>query len=85
MMTGDFPPSSRVTGVRFAAAACMTLRPISVPPVNIMWSKARLEKLTAASISPVITVTYSSMKAPSMMSFTTSAVRGVISGGLIMA
>jgi len=31
---GDLPPSSRVTGFRFSAAACATARPVAVDPVN---------------------------------------------------
>ena len=33
-MTGDLPPSSSVTGVRFFAAACATIRPTAVEPVK---------------------------------------------------
>ena len=33
-ITGDLPPSSSVTGVRFAAAAKATSRPTAVDPVN---------------------------------------------------
>ncbi len=33
-MAGDLPPSSSVTGVRFALAAFMTSRPTAVEPVN---------------------------------------------------
>ena len=33
-MAGDFPPSSSVTGVRFSAAARITILPTRVEPVN---------------------------------------------------
>jgi hypothetical protein len=33
-MAGDLPPSSKVTGVKFFAAASATSRPIAVEPVN---------------------------------------------------
>ncbi len=33
-ITGDLPPSSSVTGVRFFAAACATRRPTAVDPVK---------------------------------------------------
>ncbi|MNN69760.1 hypothetical protein D3C81_1855730 [compost metagenome] len=33
-ITGDLPPSSRVTGTRFFAALPITRRPIAVLPVN---------------------------------------------------
>ena len=35
-ITGDFPPSSRVTGVRCSAAAAMTARPTAGLPVKKM-------------------------------------------------
>ena len=36
--TGDLPPSSRETGVRFLAAAAATMRPTRGLPVRKMWS-----------------------------------------------
>ena len=40
-MTGDLPPSSSVTGVRFALAARITWLPTAGEPVNRIWSKGR--------------------------------------------
>ncbi|CSE07652.1 Uncharacterised protein [Vibrio cholerae] len=34
MITGDLPPNSNVTGVKFFAAACATNLPTAVEPVN---------------------------------------------------
>ena len=34
MIVGDFPPNSRATGVKFAAAACNTTLPTRVLPVK---------------------------------------------------
>jgi hypothetical protein len=36
-MTGDFPPSSNVTGVRNLEAAAMTILPTGPAPVYMMW------------------------------------------------
>jgi hypothetical protein len=47
---GDFPPSSRVTRFRFATAACATLAPVAVDPVNAILSTPGC----AASASPVV-------------------------------
>ena len=60
MIAGDLPPSSSVTGVRFAAAACITMRPTPVEPVKIRWSKGRPEKTCAMSAPPVTTATSAS-------------------------
>ena len=46
---GDLPPSSRVTLLRFSAAACATARPVAVDPVNATLSTP----LCAASAAPV--------------------------------
>ena len=84
MMQGLLPPSSRVTGVRLAAAARMMWRPTVVEPVNSRWSNGRLENAWATSTSPLITATCSSGKV-SAISFSSSApVRGVASLILII-
>lgn len=36
MIAGSFPPSSKVNGVMFSAAARATLRPTSSDPINVM-------------------------------------------------
>ena len=36
MIAGSFPPSSKVNGVMFSAAASATLRPTSSDPINVM-------------------------------------------------
>ncbi|MNY11870.1 hypothetical protein D3C86_1449200 [compost metagenome] len=33
-MLGDFPPNSKVTGMIFSVAYCITIRPVTVEPVN---------------------------------------------------
>ena len=48
---GDLPPNSKVTGVKFCAAAAMTLRPVAPEPVNIRWSNGNFEN--AIPTSPV--------------------------------
>src|ERR1700691_1472110 len=47
-MRASLPPHSASTGVRFAAAAAMTLRAVAAEPVN-----AILSSLDAASAAPV--------------------------------
>ena len=56
---GDLPPSSRVTGVRLAAAAAITLRPTAVEPVNSRWSSGRAAKAAPTSAPPTATATRS--------------------------
>jgi hypothetical protein len=38
IITGDFPPSSKVTGVRNLEAAAMTMLPTELAPVYMIWS-----------------------------------------------
>jgi hypothetical protein len=42
MMRGDLPPSSRIQGVRFLAAAAATNLPFSVEPVKMILSTLML-------------------------------------------
>ena len=84
-ITGLLPPSSRVTGTRFSAAARMTWRATEVAPVKIRWSKARREKASPTSGPPVTTAISSSEKAPANIVRISSEVAGVNSEGLIMA
>ena len=42
-MAGHLPPSSRVTGHRFSAAAAITARPVVPEPVNSRWSNGSFE------------------------------------------
>lgn len=52
---GDFPPSSRMQGVRFSAAAFCTNFPFSGLPVKIMISNFLEVKDLATSTAPSIT------------------------------
>ena len=55
-MLADFPPSSSVRRLRLPIAACWTLRPTSVDPVNETLSTSSCEASAApASASPVTT------------------------------
>jgi len=71
-----------VTGVRFAAAAAITLRPTAVEPVKIRWSKgSRLN--SAATSGPPCTTSTSSAANQKATSRASSALNcGVISDGL---
>ena len=54
-----FPPSSKTTGVRCLAAACMTMRPTTVLPVKKILSKRCSNTASATSLPPVITQKHS--------------------------
>ena len=56
-IAGDLPPSSSVTGTRFALAARITARPTPVLPVNTKWSKGSAAKASPTSAPPVTTAT----------------------------
>ena len=47
---GDLPPSSRVAGIRFLAAAAATMRPTAVLPVKAILAM-RVEEASAAPAS----------------------------------
>ncbi len=83
MMQGLLPPSSSVTGVRFAAAASATFRPVAVDPVKKRWSKGRRETASATAGPPVTTATSSGGKTSAIRRTSRSAVAGVRSDGLI--
>lgn len=53
---GHFPPSSRIQGVRFFAAASATSFPFYVDPVKTIESKGSLHRLTARNMPPSITL-----------------------------
>ena len=53
-IAGLLPPSSSTTGVRFFAAAAITIFPIGVPPVKKMWSH-RLSRSAVVSGTPPVT------------------------------
>lgn len=55
-MHGLLPPSSRIHGIKFSAAALATNLPLSVPPVKIIKSKGYFVILFATSIPPSITL-----------------------------
>lgn len=58
-ITGDLPPSSRVTGVRCSAAAAMTFFPTAGLPVKKITSKGLSTRASASSRPPSATVIYS--------------------------
>ena len=82
-MTGDFPPSSSVTGVRCSAAAFMTTRPTAGLPVKKMWSHFFLSNASATAASPSMTATSRSSNSSPRMRFMHALVCGVSSEGLI--
>ncbi len=79
------PPSSSVSGVRFAAAAFITWRAIEVAPVKIRWSKGRPANAWPTSGPPGKQAISSSVKASANISAISCAVAGVYSDGLIIA
>src|SRR5699024_2762887 len=76
-ITGDLPPNSSNTGVRFLLASAITIRPTSVDPVNVMWSKGSVGNATEISPCPVITATCCSVNMLAIMALKTSLRRGV--------
>ena len=84
-IAGDLPPSSSVTGTRFALAARMTARPTLVLPVNTRWSNGSAAKASPTSEPPVTTATCSSAKSPAPWSTISSDVFGVCSEGFSIA
>ena len=84
-ITGDLPPSSRVTPARCREAASITTFPTFGLPVNIIWLKGRFKSFCATSFSPKKTATSSDEKVFSIKAFTSSPEAGVSSEGLIIA
>jgi len=84
MIAGLLPPNSRVSGVRCSAAARMTLRPVTVPPVKKMWSNGRVVRCAASSGPPNNTWTRSAGSEACIHSAMTWEVAGACSGGLTM-
>ena len=58
-MTGHFPPSSRIQGVKFLAASMATSLPVKDEPVKQMQSKGRDDSFLAISTFPSIHLKYS--------------------------
>ena len=56
MITGHFPPSYRIQGVRFLAASMATNLPVSVEPVKQMISNFNWVRVFATWIFPSITL-----------------------------
>jgi len=85
---GDLPPSSRVTGFRFSAAACATARPVAVDPVNATLSTPGWPASAAPPSRdwPGITLTTPGGKpASAIRSANPSVEAGACSDGLITA
>lgn len=51
-ITGHFPPSSKIQGVRFLAASIATILPVKVEPVKQMMSTGNLVKAFATYTFP---------------------------------
>ena len=85
MMTGDLPPSSRVSGTRFSAALRITERATAVLPVKTKWSKGCAVNAWAKSASPSTTATSSGSNISPKARASTLAVSGTTSEGLRMA
>ena len=84
IMTGDLPPSSRVTGTRFSEAARITCLATDVAPVKSKWSKASPEKSAPVCGPPVMTAISSSSNSSAKPAAMAAEVAGVYSLGLIM-
>lgn len=81
---GFFPPSSKVTGTRFRAAACCTRAPTAGDPVKNRWSKGNAANSAATSAAPVTTCSSSASKYRGAVAAISSAVFGVTSDILII-
>ncbi len=81
---GFCPPSSRRTGVRFFAAASMTILPTLTLPVKKMKSKGSLRSSVTSSLLPVTAVTARGSKYFGMRSSKTLLVAGKPSESLRM-
>ena len=84
-ITGLLPPSSRVRGVRFEAAARITCSAMPVAPVNTRWSNGSPANSWPASDPPMTTATSSAENTLANISAIRAEVAGVNSDGLIMA
>ncbi|MCW0462729.1 hypothetical protein NB717_003797 [Xanthomonas sacchari] len=84
-MTGDLPPSSRVTGVSCRAAAAITSRPTAAEPVKNTWSNGQASKACAVAAPPCTRATSSGANASSSTACSTALTCGVNSEGLISA
>ena len=58
-ITGHFPPSSKMQGVRFLAASMATILPVNVEPVKQMISTGNLVRALATYTFPYTTLKYS--------------------------
>src|SRR3989338_676868 len=83
-ITGDFPPSSRVTVERFLAAAAITVLPILGLPVKKTWSKGRARRASETAGLPSNTATSSSGNRSERNRFTKAEVLGTLLEGLII-
>ncbi|MNT52219.1 hypothetical protein D3C72_1892320 [compost metagenome] len=76
------PPSSSVVGVRCWAAACATLRPTAVEPVNTRWSNGNEANKADRLASPCTTQNSSGEKNCATSNASWADVWGVSSLGL---
>jgi len=83
--TGLLPPSSKVTGVRFSAAALAISLPTSVLPVYSRWSQRSVGNSLASSRPPVTTAARSRSNAAASIFLSSSEHAGVYSEGLMIA
>ncbi|MNR42567.1 hypothetical protein D3C85_1610980 [compost metagenome] len=84
MIVGDLPPSSRVTGTRFSAAARNTCLPMLVAPVNSRWSNGWPQNAWPTCAPPRTTATSSSAYTERINRAINSEVCGLNSDGLII-
>ena len=84
-IAGLLPPSSRVTGVRWRAAAAITSRPMRPLPVKKMWSNRSSSSRAPTEPSPQTTRTVEGEKWRGTASVSRAAVAGASSEGLSTA
>ena len=83
-MLGDLPPSSRASGVRWAAAAAISARAVAVPPVKLILSTPGWPTSAAPAAAPPTTTlsTPGGRPASAASSAKRSTPNGASSGGL---
>src|SRR5436309_15944989 len=84
-MVGFFPPSSSTTGVRFFAAAVMTILATVVPPVKKMWSHGCSSSAVVSGTAPSTTENALLSRYSGRYRAITSLVAGESSDGLMTA
>jgi hypothetical protein len=83
-IAGDFPPSSRVTEVRFSAAAFITILPTAGLPVKNIWSNGKDKRAWDTATPPSHADTILGSKISSHILLISAETLGVISDGLMI-